>query len=82
MRTTFEKGREYCKQFTDQNGNSLDLTANDSAVYCGSFFGMYEKIPVFIPYKILSKNKAIYWASPELKIIGPVPVFAMKDAHG
>lgn len=28
-----------------------------------------------MPYKLLGKNKALYWASPELQIIGQVPEF-------
>lgn len=38
---------------------------------------MYGEHPVFVPYKLLDKNKAIYWASPELQITGPLPEYLL-----
>lgn len=70
------KNKDYCGQFKDSKGNPLHgFSLEDDKEYCGTFWGMYNESPVFLPYKLLGKNKAIYWASPELQIIGPKPEF-------
>ena len=64
----------YCDRFTDSKGNLLNRsTVGDKHLFCGIFWNMGEHDVVFLPYKLLGNNKAIYWASPELKIIGPMP---------
>lgn len=71
----------YCTQFKDSKGkplNTLSIDFNNKS-YCGAFWGLYEQRTVFLPYKLLANNKAIYWASPELKIIGPIPEFLLKN---
>ena len=64
----------YCDRFTDSKGNLLNSsTIGDKSLFCGHYWGMGEHNVVFLPYKLLGDNKAVYWASPELKIIGPMP---------
>ncbi|HHF7367770.1 TPA: hypothetical protein ACPSKY_002914 [Legionella bozemanae] len=68
------KNNHYCDRFTDSKGNLLKCsTVGDKHLFCGIFWNMGEHDVVFLPYKLLGNNKAIYWASPELKIIGPMP---------
>ncbi|HGT2643472.1 TPA: hypothetical protein ACM2VO_002426 [Legionella pneumophila] len=68
------QSNHYCDRFTDSKGNSLNRsTVRDKHLFCGIFWNMGEYDVVFLPYKLLGDNKAIYWASPELKIIGPIP---------
>lgn len=70
--------KDYCYQFKDSKGNLLHgFSIDEGNAYCGSFWGMYNENPVFVPYKLLSKNKALYWASPELQITGPLPEYLM-----
>ncbi|MDR3501432.1 MAG: hypothetical protein P4L79_02515 [Legionella sp.] len=69
------KNKEYCAQFKDHEGKPIYITSisDNEEDYCGEFWGLdYQKI-IFLPYKLLGNNKAIYWASPELQIIVPVP---------
>lgn len=69
------KNKDYCDQFKDSKGNPLNSVSisDDGKGYCGDFWGFYEQSPIFLPYKLLDNNKAIYWTSPELRIIGPIP---------
>ncbi|HFD2288512.1 TPA: hypothetical protein ACF2PX_002767, partial [Legionella pneumophila] len=68
------QNNHYCDRFTDSKGNLLNRsTIGDKHLFCGVFWNMGEHDVVFLPYKLLGNNKAIYWASPELKIIGPMP---------
>nr|WP_284499465.1 hypothetical protein [Legionella maioricensis] len=68
------QNNHYCDRFTDSKGNLLNRsTVGDKHLFCGVFWNMGEHDVVFLPYKLLDNNKAIYWASPELKIIGPMP---------
>lgn len=65
---------DYCNQFTDQDGNPLNvISVRDDGTYCGSYFNFYKDKYLMIPYKILKNGKAEYWASPEFRIIGPQP---------
>ena len=65
----------YCNQFKNSDGNPLDIFSlgNDGNAYCGNFLGLYDQQPVYLPYKLINDKQAMYWASPELKIIGPMP---------
>ncbi len=68
------QNNHYCDRFTDSKGNLLNRsTIGDKHLFCGVFWNMGKHDVVFLPYKLLGNNKAIYWASPELKIIGPMP---------
>lgn len=68
--------KDYCDQFKDEKGNPVnEFTVDNNNVYCGAYWGMYNNTPIFLPYKLIDKNRAIYWASPELKIVGPAPKY-------
>ncbi|MFT4058967.1 MAG: hypothetical protein QM652_05400 [Legionella sp.] len=67
----------YCTQFKDSKGKPLNMLSIgfDDKSYCGEFWGLYDQRTVFLPYKLLDNNQAMYWASPELRIVGPKPKF-------
>ena len=71
------KNSDYCDQFKDSQGKPLNIFSigNDGNGYCGDFWGLYDKDAVFLPYKLMNDNQAMYWASPELVIVGPKPAF-------
>jgi hypothetical protein len=64
--------REYCKQFKDQHGNPIEkISTRDDGRYCGEFWRFKTKEHLEVPYKTLDENHLIYWASPDLQIVGP-----------
>jgi hypothetical protein len=67
----------YCGQFKDDKGNALKMTtiAEDGNGYCGEYWGREGNKVVFLPYRLLDNDTAIYWASPDLLIVGPKPDF-------
>lgn len=71
------KNKNYCDQFKDSKGNPLNILSVglDDKSYCGDFWGLYDQKIVFLPYKLLNNNQAMYWASPDLRIVGPKPEF-------
>lgn len=75
MRITNLNEKGYCDQFKDDKGNTITTfsIANNDKAYCGMYWGMYSNKSVFLPYRLLDKNTAIYWASPELRIVGSAP---------
>jgi len=74
MRVPNLKNKGYCDQFKDDKGNPLNQfsSGENNSFFCGIYSGMGKQV-VFVPYKIIDKNTAIYWASPELKIVGRPP---------
>ncbi|WED41858.1 hypothetical protein [Legionella cardiaca] len=61
---------EYCKQFTDENGNEIKVVSNrKDGRYCGEFWRFQRKENILLPYKKINDAQLIYWASPSLKII-------------
>lgn len=74
LKVSDTKDIDYCSQFKDKKGKPLkDIFADkDDKIYCGTFWSDKQNV-IFLPYKILDNNKAIYWASPELSIVGPKP---------
>jgi hypothetical protein len=73
LRVPDAKNSNYCDQFKNSKGQPInDYTIMEGGSYCGAIMGVY-KDPLFIPYKRLDKNKAIYWVSHDLQIIGPLP---------
>lgn len=75
MRITNLNDKGYCDQFKDGKGNPITTFSidNNDKAYCGMYWGMYSNKSVFLPYRLLDKNTAIYWASPELSIVGSAP---------
>ena len=75
MRITNLNDKGYCDQFKDDKGNPITTFSidNNDKAYCGMYWGMYSNKSVFLPYRLLDKNTAIYWASPELRIVGSAP---------
>ena len=82
MRITNLNDKGYCEQFKDDKGNPITTFSidNNDKAYCGMYWGMYSNKSVFLPYRLLDKNTAIYWASPELRIVGSAPkLLELKD---
>lgn len=77
MRITNFNNKGYCDQFKDDKGKPIKTFSIDDSdkAYCGMYWGIYSNKSIFLPYQLLDKNTAIYWASPELKIVGSAPKF-------
>lgn len=71
----------YCTQFKDSKGTPLNMLSigYDDQSYCGEFWGLYDQRSVFLPYKLLANDQAMYWASPGLRIVGPKPKFLSQE---
>lgn len=64
----------YCRQFRDTSNHVIEqVSQRDDGSYCGEFWQFYERKPLFIAYKKMNNNQLLYWASPQLQIIGPIP---------
>lgn len=68
--------KSYCGQFSNKSGELINTATimDDGNAYCGMFPPHTRFNPKqVIPYKLLSKTKALYWISPTTQIIGPAP---------
>lgn len=70
----------YCNQFSDQQGKPITVVYHRfDGVYCGNFWNINGPLAT-LSYKYLKTNKAEYWATPTLRIIGPLPPLSKTEA--
>lgn len=64
---------DYCAQFHTQNNKVIaHISKRDDGAYCGEFWQFYEPQTLVLPYQKVNDTQALYWASPQLKIVGPL----------